>query len=197
LLEQAGLGKVTRDGSGNVISVEEAFPGAFTNLGGQTVTLEGGKTTGGGLGDDWVEISKGRITGIGLGPDGKVAIVVNHSEPEWVSRPPTVAEIADAITQKAQDAATAATQAATDAVARAEKAYENLKKRMEDGDFARNMYKIAKFTGNAQKAEAELRKYATEHGLDPDEVMSICTMDNTVWDALKAGVKLPDTLRGK
>jgi len=197
LLEQAGLGKVTRDAQGSVIKVEEAFPGAFTELGGKTVTLEGGKTTGGGLGEDFVEVSKGKITGIGVGPDGKVAVVVNHSDPEWVSRPPTAREIIDHVTQKATDAANAASQAVSDTAKSVEKAYEGLKQKMEQADFARNMYNITKFTSSPAEAEKLLREHAVKNGIDPDQVMQIVKLDKNIWEALKAGIKLPDTLRGK
>jgi hypothetical protein len=83
LLEQAGLAHVTRDASGHVIKVEEAFPHAFTNLGGQTVTMHGG-TIDGPAGPEMQETSKGKITGIGFKPGtNEVVVVVNHSDPVW------------------------------------------------------------------------------------------------------------------
>jgi hypothetical protein len=88
LLEESGLAKVTRDPSGKVTRIEEAYPGAFTDLGGKTVNLKTGESSGGGTGPDWVEQTKGKITGIGFkpNPDGSIGepvVVVNHGEPKW------------------------------------------------------------------------------------------------------------------
>ena len=191
LLEQSGLAKVTRDPTGKVIKIEEAFPNAFTNLGGETVTIKGGETSGGPIGQDFVETSKGKITGIGFkpGPDGSVGepvIVVNHSEPQWEQRPATPQEVADKVVTDAEHA-----------VQQAEKDYEALKKKIDMGDYARKMYRIGKFVSSPEEAQQELRDYATKNGYDPDEVVQVATMNQYLWDAIKAGVKLPDTLRGK
>jgi hypothetical protein len=202
LLEQSGLAKVTRDADGKVIKVEEAFPFAFTNLGGQTVTMQTGETTGGRAGDNFVETVKGQITGIAFktNPDGSVGdpvVVLNHSDPSMNQRPGTPEEYANQLVQDVKDKTQEVQQQAHDAISQAEKDYEALKKKVEMGDVARNMYKIGKFVSSPAEAEAELRDYAIKNGYDPEEVIQVATMNQYLWDAVKAGIKIPDTLRGK
>ncbi len=199
LLEQSGLAKVTRDEHGNILKIEEAYPGAFDNLNGKDVTLVDGRTEGG-TGPDWVSQSQGQITGIGWDPagTGKPVIVVNHTDSTWQQQappPPPPVNIMDEAVNKAREVFDDAVKQVDDNVVKpVQDTYNDYKKQIEQGDLARGVYTTAKFMGDDASAEKLLRDYAKEHNLDADQVMKVAKMDDTTWKGIKAAFDLPDTI---
>jgi DNA-directed RNA polymerase subunit RPC12/RpoP len=200
-LEDAGLAKVTRDSDGKVTKIEEAYPGAFNELGGKTITMKTGESPGGGTGPDWVEEAKGRITGLGSTPnaDGTITdpvIVVNHSDSQWREVPPPTPDPITAAIDSVKDTFTKATQQAQEAVKAAQDAYADAKAKVDLADTARDAYNIAKFVSDPAKLQKAVEDLARELDVDPVKAKQILEMDSKTWDGIKAGIEMPGKFLG-
>lgn len=198
ILEEAGLAKVTRDSNGKPIRIEEAFPGAFTNLGGQNVTIKSSESLGDGAEPDWVEESKAKVAGIAFkpGPDGGIGdpvIVVNQTDSKWRQLPPDPIEQG---IQAAKDAVNQIFQQGSSAVQSAQDSYADLKSKLELADKARGAYEIVKAGMDKEMAEDVVAKLAKELKVDPAQAMKLLEMEEKTWQGIRAGVKLPGTFLG-
>lgn len=198
ILEQAGLARVTRDSNGKPIRIEEAFPGAFTNLGGQNVTIRSSESMGDGPEPDWVEESKANVTGIAFkpGPDGGIGepvIVVNQTDSKWRQLPPDPIEQG---IQAAKDTVNRIFQQGSSAVQSAQDSYADLKSKLELADKARGAYEIMKAGMGGETTQSVVAQLAKELKVDPAQAQKLLEMDEKTWQGIRAGVKLPDTLLG-
>jgi len=199
MLEQAGLAKVDRDAAGNITGVREAFPGAFSNPGGQPVTVRTGEMPGDAANPTaWVSEAGGKITGIAFpkNPDGSLGqpvVVVEHEKSEWKQvQPPTPGPL-DILAQQAKDAAAQAAKAASDAAAAVQKQYQDVQNKMGLVDLGRGAYTAYKLY-DADAARAAVQKLATDLKVSPQRAQELMDMDAKTWEGLKAGAALPGTI---
>lgn len=188
LLEEAGIARLVRDANGNVIKVEEAFPGAFMTLSGGPVTIRTGETSGGAPTDpQWAEEAEGKIAGLGIKPGqsgapDEVVVVVKHGDPSWQTLP------ADPVAGLGQ-AFDSARKAVEEGIAKVGRAAEGARdqvgdwrSRLGEAEVARSMYKAAKTFGAEAEAKQAVEELARKIGVDPRKAREIMEMPDDAWE---------------